>query len=101
MVSKIKAWYGSLPTWAQGAVTAAEGGALGFLAEFARSWVNGTPLCFSGPCLKGFAIGLATAAAIALRNWFKQSPIKAVAALQTANAVISGGQSSAPGAPRP
>ena len=72
LVASITAWYKTLPRWAQGAITAAEGGAAGFLGQWALSE---QPLCFSRGCLRQFGAALVMAMVIAVRNWLKQSPI--------------------------
>jgi hypothetical protein len=75
LIAAFAAWYKSLPTWAQGAITAAEGGAAGFLGQWVLSQ---EPLCLSRGCLKQFGAALITSMVIAVRNWIKQSPIVTV-----------------------
>ena len=72
LIAQAKAWYKSLPTWAQGAITAAEGGAAAFLAQWT---ISEQPLCLKASCLKQFGAALVTAMVVAVRNWLKQSPI--------------------------
>ncbi|HEY2361221.1 MAG TPA: hypothetical protein VGK36_08905 [Candidatus Angelobacter sp.] len=72
LVTQVSTWYKTLPKWAQGAITAAEGGAAGFLAQWA---ISQQPLCLSRGCLKQFGAALIASMVIAVRNWLKQSPI--------------------------
>lgn len=74
LITAISAWYKSLPKWAQGAITAAEGGAAAFLGQWA---ISDQPLCLNRGCLKQFGAALVMAMVIAVRNWLKQSPIVA------------------------
>ena len=72
MKQKFMAFYNSLPTWVQGLIVAAEGGAIGFLAQWA---LNPGPLCFKRACLKQFGGALLGAVVSAIRNWLRQSPL--------------------------
>jgi hypothetical protein len=76
LIAAIAAWYKGLPKWAQGAITAAEGGAAGFLGQWA---ISQEPLCLNRACLKQFGAALVMSMVIAVRNWIKQSPIAAAA----------------------
>lgn len=75
-MNQLKQWYAGLPTWAKGAIVAAEGGAAGFLVQWA---VSPQPLCLSTQCLKQFGGALVVAVGIAVRNWLRESPLKAIA----------------------
>jgi hypothetical protein len=75
LIAQVSAWYKSLPKWAQGAITAAEGGAAGFVGQWA---ISQQPLCLKASCLKQFGAALVTAMVVAVRNWLKQSPLSEV-----------------------
>jgi hypothetical protein len=77
LIASISAWYKSLPKWAQGVITAAEGGAAGFLGQWA---ISQQPLCLSRGCLRQFGAAFAMAVIVAVRNWLKQSSIVAPSA---------------------
>lgn len=75
LTAKFSAWYKGLPRWGQGLITAAEGGAIGFVGQWA---ISQQPLCLNASCLKQFGAALITAMIVAVRNWIKQSPIAAL-----------------------
>lgn len=75
LIAQVSAWYKSLPKWAQGAITAAEGGAAGFLGQWI---ISQQPLCLSHDCLRQFGAALIMSMVVAVRNWLKQSPLIAV-----------------------
>jgi hypothetical protein len=74
LIAAIKKWYGELPKWAQGLVTAAEAGAGGFVIQWLMT--AQTP-CFNKQCLQQFAGALLAAVIMSVRNWLKQSPLAA------------------------
>lgn len=77
MIAKLKAWWNSLPesvrVWLHGLYVAAEGGAIGFLAQWAADPV---PLCFNRQCLRHFIGAFLGAIVASVRNWLKTSPIQ-------------------------
>ena len=72
MKQKLLHLYHALPIWAKGLLVAAEGGAIGFLVQWAS---NPQPLCFTRQCVRQFGGAFLGAVIAAVRNWLKQSPL--------------------------